>query len=372
MLREEVHDVVVVGAGIGGLAAATALAVAGCDTVCLEARDRVGGRTLSTPVPGGVLDLGATWFWDGEQRIAELIARLGVETFDQYLAGDTVLEEATGVRRIPGNLVDVPARRFMTGADALARGLAAALPADSLRLGTPVVAIRRSDKGDSGALDVHMADAVLHAEHVVLAVPPALALARIDFGAGLPAPLVRLARMTPVWMGAVAKVVALYPGTFWREMSLAGAAISRTGPLRELHDISGPGGHPAVLFGFAPAQLTGPGFEDAALSQLGRLFGPKAAEPESLWVQDWSDEHWTSPPSVHRLADYSLFGHALYQQPALGGRLHWASTETAAGYAGHIEGALAAAERAVHALLPPSPARIVPDRGIWPTRTRGR
>ncbi|WP_433172016.1 flavin monoamine oxidase family protein [Actinoallomurus sp. CA-150999] len=372
MPREEVHDVVVVGAGIGGLAAATALAAAGRDTVCLEARERVGGRALSTPAPGGALDLGATWFWDGERRIAELAARLGVETFDQHLAGDTVLQDVTGVHRLPGNLIDGPARRFTAGADALAHGLAAELPAQSLRLGTPVTAIRRSDKGDGGALDVHTPDAVLHAEHVVLAVPPALALARIDLGAELPAQLVRLARKTPVWMGAVAKVVAHYPGAFWREASLAGAAISRTGPLRELHDISGPGGRPAVLFGFAPAQFVGPGFENAARSQLGRLFGPAAAEPESLRVQDWSDEHWTSPPAVHRLADYSLFGHDLYQQPALGGRLHWASTETAPDHTGHMEGALAAAERAAHAVLSPSPTRAVPAPWPLPTRTRGR
>ncbi|WP_234341294.1 hypothetical protein [Streptomyces sp. NRRL S-646] len=34
-------------------------------------------------------------------------------------------------------------------------------------------------------------------------------------------------------------------------------------------------------------------------------------------------------PAIHRLADHSLFGHPLYQRPALHGRLHWASTETA-------------------------------------------
>ncbi|MFC9506007.1 hypothetical protein [Streptomyces sp. NPDC057002] len=54
---------------------------------------------------------------------------------------------------------------------------------------------------------------------------------------------------------------------------------------------------------------------------------------------------------MRHLADYSLFGHPLYRRPALDGRLHWASTETADRYAGHIEGAPAAAERAVTASL---------------------
>ncbi|MDX3229176.1 FAD-dependent oxidoreductase [Streptomyces sp. ME19-01-6] len=56
---------------------------------------------------------------------------------------------------------------------------------------------------------------------------------------------------------------------------------------------------------------------------------------------------------VHRPAPCRLllFGHSLYQRPTLDGRLHWASTETATDHAGHIEGALAAGERAAAAVL---------------------
>ncbi|GAA2325683.1 hypothetical protein GCM10010246_03660 [Streptomyces cuspidosporus] len=54
---------------------------------------------------------------------------------------------------------------------------------------------------------------------------------------------------------------------------------------------------------------------------------------------------------MQRLADYSLFGHPLYQRPALDGSLHWASTETATDHAGHIGGALASGERAARAVL---------------------
>ncbi|MFJ7291245.1 flavin monoamine oxidase family protein [Streptomyces collinus] len=349
MSHQDSHDVIVIGAGASGLAAATALRAAGRDVVALEARDRIGGRLLSTPTshPGRALDLGATWFWDGEERVRTLAARSGIATFEQHLAGDTMLQETTGIRRLTGNLIDAPSRRFTAGAQSIAAALAARMPTGILRLDTPVTAIHPSP----GGLDVLTQVGTLHADHVILAVPPALALERIDFGDALPADLVRLAQTTPVWMGAVAKVVAHYPAAFWREDGLAGAAFSRTGPLQEIHDMSGPDGEPAALFGFAHARTVRRGFEQAVTAQLARLFGPAAASPGALHLQDWSAERWTAPSTVQHIADYSLFGHRLYQRPALGGRLHWASTETATDYAGHIEGALAAGERAARAVL---------------------
>ncbi|MET8563137.1 FAD-dependent oxidoreductase [Streptomyces flaveolus] len=362
MSHRDSHDVVVVGAGASGLAAATLLHAAGRDTACLEARDRIGGRLLSAAAsdPGRSLDLGATWFWSGEERVRDLAARGGVTTFDQHLAGDTLLQDTTGVRRLAGNLLDAPARRFTTGSRSLASALAAALPAGTVRLNSPVTAIHPD--GREG-LAVRTPDGVLRAEHVVLALPPALAVECIGFGDALPADLVRLARSTPVWMGAVVKVVAQYPSAFWRERGLAGAAFSRTGPLQEVHDMSGPAGRPAALFGFAHARTVRPGFDQAVRAQLAQLFGPAAATPDALYVQDWSAERWTSPSSVQRLDDHSLLGHRLYQRPALHGRLHWASTETATEHAGHIEGALASGERAALAVLAASSTASEPGTG---------
>ncbi|MFJ9854629.1 FAD-dependent oxidoreductase [Streptomyces sp. NPDC101150] len=178
---------------------------------------------------------------------------------------------------------------------------------------------------------------------------PALALERIDFSGALTVDLTRLARATPVWMGGVVKVVARYATPFWRAAGLAGAAFSRTGPFQEIHGRSGPDGHPAALFGFAHGPASGPDFATAVTAQLHQLFGPAPAAPEALHLQDWSSEPWTATASVRRLTDHGLFGHALYQRPALDGRLHRASTETALDHAGHGEGALAAADRAAQA-----------------------
>lgn len=53
--------VIVIGAGMAGLAAADALRNAGVEVVVLEARDRLGGRTHSADLGGVAVDLGASW-----------------------------------------------------------------------------------------------------------------------------------------------------------------------------------------------------------------------------------------------------------------------------------------------------------------------
>lgn len=58
---EEYHTVIIVGAGIAGLAAASKLKTYGYDFVLLEGRDRVGGRIVTDDSLGVPLDIGASW-----------------------------------------------------------------------------------------------------------------------------------------------------------------------------------------------------------------------------------------------------------------------------------------------------------------------
>ncbi|HUY76664.1 MAG TPA: FAD-dependent oxidoreductase, partial [Ktedonobacterales bacterium] len=98
--RELRAEVVVVGAGFAGLAAARALVAAGVDALVLEARDRVGGRIYTRPASDGTpLDLGGQWVGPSQRRILALAQAVGVETFTTYDTGDNVQYQA-GERHI--------------------------------------------------------------------------------------------------------------------------------------------------------------------------------------------------------------------------------------------------------------------------------
>lgn len=340
-------DVAVVGGGISGLVTATRLIGAGLTCAVLESRDRVGGRLLTHHSPAGCFDLGATWFWPGEPRIAALIDEVQLPTHAHHLAGDAMYHVPGGAQRIDGNPIDVVSGRFTHGAASLAERLAARL-GDAVSLRTPVHAIDYHEH----ELQIRHAHGSLTARHAVLALPPSLAVHHITIRPSLPDQLHALAAATPVWMGTLAKAVVVYSEAFWRHDGLAGAAISHLGPLRELHDMSGPDGAPAALFGFAPLApgVPTPTHHDI-VAQLVEIFGPTAAAPTEVIIKDWRSDIHTVPPVATPHTAMETYAHPWYQEPAANGRLHWASTETAPTAPGHIEGAIAAAERAVDAII---------------------
>ena len=95
-------DVIVVGAGLAGLAAARDLARGGADVVVLEARDRVGGRVEQVSVDGGrPVQLGGELIGTAHTAYLGLVEELGLTLDSTYtsVAGATTYDLVDGLLR---------------------------------------------------------------------------------------------------------------------------------------------------------------------------------------------------------------------------------------------------------------------------------
>ncbi|MEA2397530.1 MAG: monoamine oxidase, partial [Thermoleophilaceae bacterium] len=81
-------QVIVVGAGLAGMTAARKLAGAGKSVIVIEARNRVGGRTLNHNLGGGkISELGATFVGPTQDHIIGLAKDLGIGLYETYDTG---------------------------------------------------------------------------------------------------------------------------------------------------------------------------------------------------------------------------------------------------------------------------------------------
>jgi len=437
-------DLVVVGAGLAGLAAAREAAGSGASVMVLEARERVGGRVLNHDLGGGaVVELGGQWIGPTQNRLAALAGELGVATFPTHNEGENVIEYSGGLRRYSGtiprinplvlldvepaqrslnrlarrvpveapwraagaekldaqtvatwmrrNLATRPGRallrlgieavwaaepedlsllhllfyirsagrlevlfdteggaqqdRFVGGSQLVALRMAERLGAEPLVLGAPV---RRIDHGGEGVA-VHADGVVARGRRAIVSLAPTLA-GRIAYDPPLPGYRDQLTQRTQ--LGTVAKCMAIYREPFWRAEGLSGQGMSDTGPVKLTYDNSPPGGAPGVLLGFLEGRhardlgrIPADERRAAVLHCFARLFGPRAARPDSYVERLWAEEEWSRGCYGCHMPTgaWTSYGPAL-REPI--GPLHWAGAEYATVWNGYMDGAVRSGEEA--------------------------
>ncbi|MFN7223688.1 MAG: flavin monoamine oxidase family protein [Paracoccaceae bacterium] len=357
-------EVAILGGGLAGLNAARLLHRAQIPFQLFEARDRLGGRIHTVDETGQTdndgFDLGPSWFWPGMQPgLASLVAELGLTVFAQHSAGDMLFERTLRERpeRVRGVGQDQGSMRMIGGMGTLVRALAQDLPAACIHLNVQVTTLRLIE--DSVVLTVASDDRqseTVTARHVMSTVPPRLMAEAVRLDPAMDAATASRWRATPTWMAPHAKFFAIYDTPFWRDDGLSGMAQSLVGPLAEIHDATTASGK-AALFGFvglpAKTRATLPqnAILRAAIDQLSRLFGPKAAEPRATLLKDWSTDRFTATQ-----ADSVPSGHPSSTPAALvsGAWTNWlsfAGSETSSTEPGYLAGAVEASRSTTLALV---------------------
>src|SRR5436190_2246363 len=273
-------DVVVVGAGLAGLAAARVLEAGGVHAVVLEARDRLGGRVLNHDLGHGeVVELGGEWIGPAQLRVNKLVAELGLETFPTYNEGENILDLHGKVKRYTGEIPPLPKAALVDLAQSQLRfdRLAKRIPLEApwaadraerwdeetfatwVRRNAPV---RRIAQGPDG-VTVDADDLVAHGRRAIVSVPPVLAV-RIAYDPALPTRRDQLLQNMPA--GSVIKINVIYDEPFWRADGLTGQVAGDRSPIKFTFDNSPPSGRPGVIVCF---------LEGAQARMFGRLDEPE-------------------------------------------------------------------------------------------------
>ncbi|RDV10370.1 FAD-dependent oxidoreductase [Pontibacter diazotrophicus] len=339
------QEVIIVGAGLSGLAAAYYLKKNGTGALVLEARERWGGRIETVKAAGNntPVEMGATWFAEKHTHLMRLLKELELPFYKQYQQGVGVFETDAAQEAQWFHIPDAeePSYRVAGGTSKLIDILAQHVGHDRIILGSPIVSV--SEQKDH--LEITTSKGEKHAcRYLILTIPPFLILSqKITFDPALPGELVNVMGSTHTWMGESIKFAVEYESPFWRQEGYSGTIFSHAGIAVEMYDHSDFEETRFALKGFLSADASVLSKEERKLKvveQLTRLLGERATDFLSYTERVWKEEIYTFSDYQKYIMPHQHNGHPLYSSTLMNGRLYLAGTETSPAFGGYMDGAV--------------------------------
>src|SRR5487761_757186 len=297
--------VLVVGAGLSGLVAATEIQSAGHDVVVVEARNRVGGRvfTLREGFAGGQFaDIGAEIIYHGQDNIANLCRKNGVELTDRFSLGTEVpdlifggqrLDRAAAAEVVNAEELNVELswgegyRKIKGGNDTLPRTLAKKL---DVRLDRPVRVVGWSATG----VTVESERETFNADRVVVTVPGPL-VSELGFDPVLPVDKVKA--LLSLRYGNATRLVVQYAERELVKAAIGSGCFTDRMPGFVMEQSVHQGGEHIVIAGLAAGDIEPSGLtDDQTLDQVDATMSAVVGRPIKRifgHVKSWTRGPWS-------------------------------------------------------------------------------
>lgn len=346
-MKQKSAKYIIVGAGLSGLTSAYHLHKAGeHDFLVLESRERIGGRIMTN----NNIDFGATWFQNHHNHILSLLKELGIGKFHQYTEGRSVLVYST---MAPEHYFESDpsaplAYRIVGNSKEVIQTLIKSFE-NKIKLETVITGI--TDKSDK--LLVETSKGGFTAEKVIITIPPKIAT-RIEYSPELPETISLVMDKTHTWMSNAIKVGLTFETPFWRDKNLSGTVIGQVGAVTELYDHSDAKNNYFALMGFLNEGLRDVSSLDRkrlVLEYLSKYLGQEIMDYKIYKEKDWSQDRNTSCETIKSVYMSPTYGHPLFKQLYLGGKLIFSGAETSPVYGGYMDGAIYSGIRSAKKVL---------------------
>ncbi|MEM7550490.1 MAG: FAD-dependent oxidoreductase [Bacteroidota bacterium] len=344
-------SVVIIGSGLSGLTSAFELLKNDIDFTVLEVKKEPGGR-IQTERSGLIGEYGATWFGPQHTELIKLFNETGVKAFEQFRAGKSTFyyDPKAQPHHYEYPEGESPSFRVADGTDIIIQNLADRFR-NKIQFKKRVTSLELV--GDKVNIEVNDEE-VLKADYVITTIPPRLFSERIHCVPEISNDLMSIMSETPTWMSSSIKFIVSYQTPFWRKKGYSGSVLSQLGSVIEVYDHTDVHERNFALMGFI-----NPNFRSfsqgerikAVLDFLVKSLGEEAANYKTYKEKDWSGDEFVFTKGEERMIPKTNYGHPLYQQKYMNGRLIISGTETSESFGGYMEGAVISGKRAAKKVI---------------------